>query len=194
MPTATYPLPIISLASWLFISATMKLYSCCRNRHSLCLLWWSCGFRVLILLLHTVKHFNLMVNCWVIPTNITSPSIQQPKSPLWFGVLKHRKYSSIFILLYLAREKCGECLSENICFLCWATFHLNIFETWRLRNIHTKRCYCLGSNTIFPWKQMLLCQYSGNSVMKCRDGFLKNIFKGFNSHYWADSVLIKSPS
>lgn len=30
--------------------------------------------------------------------------------------------------------------------------------------------------------------------MKCRDGFLKNIFKGFNSHYWADSVLIKSPS
>lgn len=44
-----------------------------------------------------------------------------------------------------------------------------------------KGCYCLGSNTILSWKQMLLGQYWGNRVMKCRDVVLKNILKGFNS-------------
>lgn len=122
-----------------------------------------------------------MANCWVIPTTSTTSSLQQPKSPLWIGVLRHRRYPSIFILLYLKREKYGGCLFKNICFLCWETSHLNIFEIWHLRNIHTKGCYCLGSNTILSRKQMLFRQYSGNSVMKCRDVVLKNILKGFHS-------------
>lgn len=122
-----------------------------------------------------------MANCWIIPTNSTSSSIQQPKSPLWIGTLPHRRYPSIFILVYLTREKCAGCLFKNTCFLCWAMFQLSVFEIWHLRNIHTKGCYSLGSNTILAWKEMLLHQYSGNSVMKCRDAVLKNILNGFNS-------------
>lgn len=122
-----------------------------------------------------------MANCWVIPINSTTHSSQQPKSPLWIGVFRHKRYPPIIILVYLPREKCDGCLFTNIFFLCWATFHLDVFEIWHLRNTHIKGCHCPGSNTTLSWKQMLLRPHSGNSVMKCRDVVLKSILKGFNS-------------
>lgn len=141
------------------------------------------GSVLLSLLLHTVKTLQYNGKLLSNPINSTTFSIQHPKSPLWIGVFRHRRYPSIFILAYLPREKCGRCLFKNIYFLCWATFHLNAFEIWHLRNIHTKVCYCPGSIVLLNlfWKQMLLCAHSGNSVMKCRGVLLKIIFKGFNS-------------
>lgn len=158
---------MISLASWLFTSAAVKLSSCGRNRHFPCLLWWSCAFS---LLTPSCTHCQtLQFNGKPLSNSNKQHHLLHPTakvSPVDWNLMT-QKVSLNISLIYLTGEKCGGLFFKNICFLCWAMFHLR-YGVWKiftqrdatalaviLFSLENKSCYVNIQETVLWNPEML---------------------------------------